>query len=358
MIDEIALFGGGGFIGSHLTSRLLETDYDLTVVDISKEKLDDVLPHPQVEFHELDIRDETNDRKCYQIVENSDVVVDLIAYANPQQYVEMPLDVVDLNFHKNLNIVEDCVETDTRLIQFSTCEVYGKIGNRSGDEIVFKEDTSDLILGPVGQQRWIYACAKELLERVVYAYGEEHGLEWSIIRPFNFVGPKMDYIITSPDEGTPRVFAAFMSALLYEHPMYLVNGGTNKRVFTFIEDAIDATELVLENDDERFTNEIVNVGNPTNEVTIREFADLMRDIYRDLSPSDSLPEIEEVSGEEFYGEGYEDSKRRVPAVEKLTDAGWEPKYDLREALEESMAYYIKRHENTLQSRSLDGSVIT
>jgi len=343
-MECIALFGGGGFIGSHLVRELLDAGYDLIVVDISDEKIQDVLDHPRLEYIEMSIRKEENDERCRQVVDKSDLVVDLVAFANPIQYVDQPIDVVDLNYDQNMKVVEDCTELDTRLVQFSTCEVYGKIGNRSGDDIVFNEDTSDLIMGPVHNQRWIYAVAKQLLERMVHAHGLENGLDWSIIRPFNFVGREMDYIITSPDEGTPRVFASFMSALLYDHMMYLVDGGTNRRSFTHINDAVRAIRLVIENEDGQFTNEIVNVGSPENEATIKEFAHLMREIYQELSPDGELPPIEEVPGEEFYGEGYADCERRIPDISKLRNAGWEPKYDLRETLEEAMSYYVRKHE--------------
>jgi nucleoside-diphosphate-sugar epimerase len=345
-MSELALFGGAGFIGSHLTRRLVGNGHTLHVVDITDEKIRDLLPHDDIRFYEIDITDDENDQQCYEIVERSDVVFDLVAYANPQQYVDMPLDVVDLNYHQNLKIVEDCVATDTRLIQFSTCEVYGKLGNRTGDDVQFSENTSDMITGPIQQQRWIYACAKELLERVVYAHGEQDGLCWTIIRPFNFIGPEMDYIISSPDEGTPRVFAAFMSSLLHDHPMYLVDGGENMRAFTYIDDAVDAIELVLENEDGRFTNEIVNVGVRKNETTIREFALLMREVYQQLSSDGSLPEMREVSGTEFYGDGYEDAERRLPDSRKLREAGWQPRYDLREAIEECVGYYVRNYERS------------
>ncbi|WP_254538285.1 NAD-dependent epimerase/dehydratase family protein [Halomarina litorea] len=343
-IGRIAVFGGGGFIGSHLTRRLLANGYHLDVVDISSEKIGDVLGHDRLQFHELDIYEPENDAACAAIVERSDLVVDLIAYANPEQYVAMPLEVVDLNLFQNLKIVEDCIEAETRLIQFSTCEVYGMLGNRTGDDTVFDEDTSNLIMGPVGNQRWIYATAKQLLERMVYAHGERDGLDWTIVRPFNFIGPEMDYIIESPDEGTPRVFASFMSALMYDHPMFLVDGGKNMRTFTHIEDAIDALELIIENEGGRYTREVVNIGTPGNETTIRGFADLMRDIYREESPDGRLPPMREVDGEEYYGEGYEDCDRRIPGVDKLREAGWTPRYDLRATLENAMRYYIDKYE--------------
>lgn len=343
-MDNIAVFGGGGFIGSHLCRRLVNNGYRLSIIDIASEKISDVIANDNVEFHRLDIQREENDKKCRSIVLDVDVVIDLIAYANPQEYVDKPLDVVDLNYDQNLKIVEACVESNTRLIQFSTCEVYGKVGNRSGDDLVFKEDTSDLVMGPVEKHRWIYATAKQLLERMVHAHGMQNGLEWTIVRPFNFIGPQMDYIIKSPEDGTPRVFASFMSALLYDHPIHLVNGGVNRRSFTFIQDAVDAIELIIDNDDGHFTNEIVNIGTPDNETTIRDLAHLMIEIYKDRSPDGDVPEVVEVPGEEFYGEGYGDSERRIPAIDKLQEAGWSPSHDLRDTLEKSMIHYINRYE--------------
>jgi UDP-apiose/xylose synthase len=134
-----------------------------------------------------------------------------------------------------------------------------------------------------------------------------------------------------------------MSALLYDHPMYLVDGGENRRTFTHISDAIDAVVSILEHE-ERYNREVVNVGTPGNETTIHDFAYLMRNVYEELSPTGDLPAIEAVSSEEFYGEGYEDCERRIPDAEKLEAAGWDPQYDLRETLEEAMSYYIDRYE--------------
>ena len=308
VMDRVALFGGAGFIGSHLTRRLLDEGYLLTVIDVDAEKIADLLPHDRIDFRELDIRDD-NDDTVERIVETSDVVFDLIAYANPKQYVDMPLEVVHLNYDQNLRLVENCVETDTRLIQFSTSEVYGKMGHRQGDDKVFSEDDSDLIMGPVENHRWIYATAKQLLERMVHAHGIENGLDWTVIRPFNFIGREMDYLIEEPDAGTPRVFASFMSALLYDHPMYLVDGGENRRSFTHISDAVSAMVYVLEGP-ERYNREVVNIGTPGNETSIHDFAHLMRDIYAERSPDGELPPIESVSGEEFYGARSPRSPRR------------------------------------------------
>ncbi len=341
-IETIALFGGGGFIGSHLTRRLVD-QYRLEVIDITDDKLTGTLDHPNLSFREIDITDPSNDAFCRKIVERSDLVIDLIAYANPQQYIDIPLDVVELNYDQNLKLVEACADANVWLLQFSTCEVYGKVGCRTGEDVVFSEDSSDLIMGPIEEHRWIYATAKQLLERMVHAHGLKNDLEWTIVRPFNFVGPRMDYIIESPSEGTPRVLASFMSALLFDHEIQLVDGGTNRRSFTDIEDAVDAIKLIIEHPG-NFRNEVVNIGTPGNETTIRGFAELMCDVYEDLSPDGNTPPINSVSAEEFYGDGYADVERRVPDVGKLRAVGWAPEYDLRETVERTVSYYVGEYE--------------
>ena len=73
-----------------------------------------------------------------------------------------------------------------------------------------------MVLGPVHKQRWIYAASKSLLERILYAHGMARSLEHTIVRPFNFIGSRIDYLVPAGSMGGPRVFAHFMSALLQE----------------------------------------------------------------------------------------------------------------------------------------------
>ena len=217
------------------------------------------------------------------------------------------------------------------------------LGDRNG---IFDEESSLLILGPVNKQRWIYSCAKQLLERVIYAYGKEGLLNYTIIRPFNFIGPKMDFLVKSRDEGIPRVFANFMSSLIYNNKMYVVDGGTNMRTFTYIKDAVEAISLIIKNENNVFNNQIVNVGNPENEITIFDLAVLMREIYQKETCLEKVSEITQIKGEDYYGEGYQDSERRIPDITKLKEIDWYPKHDIRNTLELSMKYYIKNRVNS------------
>jgi UDP-apiose/xylose synthase len=261
-----------------------------------------------------------------------------------------------LNFTENLKIAEACVRHKKRLIQFSSCEVYGKtVANVVHDELsnpedtryaLFSEDKSDFILGHVGKHRWIYACAKQLLERVIHAYGIEHGFQYTIIRPFNFIGPKIDYLLDETD-GIPRVFSFFMDALISGNPMKLVDGGHHRRCYTYIDDAIECIYRIVDNPNNVCDQQIFNIGTPENEISMRELAVMMREVYaaKLLSPSSPpLPEIVEVSAEDFYGDGYEDSDRRIPDIAKAHSLlGWKPKWNLRDMLEITMRYYVTEY---------------
>ena len=334
---KISVFGGGGFVGSHLVEYLISKNYEVVAVDLNVEKISkNCQLNDNFTFIEMDLC--KNNDKLEDIIKDSDVVFNLIAYAIPSLYIEKPLEVVDLNFFKNLEIVKQCHKQNKWLIQFSSCEVYGLLGGRNG---VFSEESSLLILGPVNKNRWIYSCAKQLLERVIFAYGEHEDLTYTIIRPFNFIGPKMDFIVKSQAEGIPRVFANFMSSLLYKEPMYLVDKGKNKRTFIYIKDAVEALGEIIKNE-EVFKNRIVNIGNPENEISIKDLAYLMRKIYKKSIPDEITPEIISIPGEKYYGNGYQDSERRIPVIDKLNSVGWIPKTNLKETFSISMDYYIKK----------------
>ncbi len=334
---KLLIFGAGGFVGSNLVEHLIEQgEHELVGLDISSEKLKGI-EGPNFKFIEGNISDVD---LVDQLVADTDVVVDLIAYANPSIYVETPLDVVNLNFFENMKILEYCLRHKKRLVQFSTSEVYGK---RSRDD-QYSDDTSDLVMGPVQKQRWIYASSKQLLERIIYAHGLRGDLDYSIIRPFNFVGPRFDYLVPAGTKGGPRVFSHFLSALLTGGPIHLVDGGGQHRCFTHIDDASTAFSAILENPAGH--NEIFNIGNPDTNITMKGLAELMQDIYAELTGTKPQNEFIVIDGEDFYGKGYEDMDRVPPNVDKLSALGWKPTRDLDTIFREAIKYYIDRPELT------------
>lgn len=328
---KIGVLGAGGFIGSHIVDTMLaSTTHDVVAFDVTDAKLSHVVDE-RVTVHRAAFDDDPE--LVESIVAECDVVVDLIAHANPSLYVSEPLAVFDTSFRTNLQVIDWCAAHTTPLIQYSSSEVYGRpLGT------VFSEDETELVMGPVTKQRWIYAASKQLLERVLHAHGLAGSLQYIIVRPFNFIGPRIDYLVGPGTTGGPRVFAHFMSALLTGGPMYLVDGGRVHRAFTHIDDAMSAFRVLLEN--EGSWNQIYNVGNPENDTSIIDLARHMRRIYEELTGRRPTSELVEIDGEDFYGSGYEDTTRVVPDIAKMRALGWEPKYDLDSTLRDAISYYL------------------
>jgi nucleoside-diphosphate-sugar epimerase len=335
------ILGANGFIGSALTGAILRhRDWEVYAMDLTDNKLGE-LPHVK-RFHFVEGDITINKEWVEYHVKKCDAVVPLVAIANPAQYVTHPLRVFELDFEANLSVVRQCVKYGKRLIFPSTSEIYGM----SPDGLL-DEETSTLVYGPINKQRWIYAASKQLLDRVIYAYGVRDNLDYTLFRPFNFIGPNLDNV-EEPKEGSSRVFTQFLSNVLYRRPIKLVDGGRQKRSFTFIDDAIEALLTILENPNGCATRRIFNIGNPGNCVSIRELAQRTIAIAQEfpvLRENARATEIVEVSAGEYYGKYYQDIQVRVPAIEAARrDLGWQPQTDLDTAIRRTIEYYV-RQEN-------------
>ena len=275
MTHRVVILGANGFIGSALTAAILRSrDWEVYGIDLSDHKLGNLRDSPRFRFVEGDI---TINREWVEYhIKKSDVVVPLVAIANPAQYVADPLRVFELDFEANLEVVRQCLKYRKRLVFPSTSEIYGM-----SSDAVLDEETSPLVYGPVNKQRWIYAASKQLLDRVIYAYGERDGFDYTLFRPFNFIGPNLDNI-DEPKEGSSRVFTQFLSNILYRKPILLVDGGEQKRSFTFIDDAMECLLRIIENPGGVATRRIFNIGNPANCASIRELAQLMIEVAREF----------------------------------------------------------------------------
>ncbi|KAH0866580.1 hypothetical protein HID58_083791 [Brassica napus] len=367
----ICMIGAGGFIGSHLCEKLMnETPHKVlaststtTRSNIARAGYFSVGGEDPVPSHQHQARFEargTRQDGGSDLIENV-VTINLAAICTPADYNTRPLDTIYSNFIDALPVVKYCSENNKRLIHFSTCEVYGKtIGSflpkdhplrQDPDFYVLKEDTSPCIFGSIEKQRWSYACAKQLIERLVYAEGAENGLEFTIVRPFNWIGPRMDFIpgIDGPSEGVPRVLACFSNNLLRREPLKLVDGGESQRTFIYIKDAIEAVLLMIENP-ERANGHIFNVGNPNNEVTVRQLAEMMTQVYSKVSGETAIesPTVD-VSSKEFYGEGYDDSDKRIPDMTIINrQLGWNPKTSLWDLLESTLTYQHRTYAEAVK----------
>jgi len=344
---KVLILGVNGFIGHHLTKRILDcTDWSVYGMDVAADRLGTSLNNSSFHFLEGDIA--INREWIEYHVKKCDVIIPLVAIATPKLYVEDPLRVFNLDFEMNLDIVKLCVKYNRRIVFPSTSEVYGACPDAE-----FKEDESFLVLGPIQKERWIYACCKQLLDRVIYAHGTRGHLEFTLFRPFNWVGPRLDSLDTAK-EGSSRVVTQFIAELLMKRPISLVDGGHQKRCFTYVDDGIDALMKILENKGNACRNQIINIGNPHNECSMKELAHLLKKIFREHPAHKNdkhYSEILKVSAARYYGKGYQDIFFRKPSIEiakKLL--GWSPQIGLEDALLKTIYSFLEETEGAVKAK--------
>ncbi|MDE1949440.1 MAG: bifunctional UDP-4-keto-pentose/UDP-xylose synthase [Burkholderiales bacterium] len=333
---KVLILGVNGFIGHHLTRRIIETtDWEVYGMDMQSDRVAPWLDHPRFRFFEGDIT--INKEWIEYHVRKADVVLPLVAIATPATYVTEPLRVFELDFEANLPIVRHCVKYGKRIVFPSTSEVYGMCAD---DE--FDPENSPLTYGPINKPRWIYACSKQLLDRVIAAYGQQQGLRFTLFRPFNWIGPGLDSLHTAK-EGSSRVITQFLGHIVRGEPIQLVDGGAQRRCFTDVSDGVAALMKILENKDGAADGRIYNIGNPGNDFSVRELAEMMlamaaeRPEYRERAAQVKLVD---TSAGSYYGKGYQDVDRRVPAIANTErELGWAPQVSMRAALERLFDHY-------------------
>jgi nucleoside-diphosphate-sugar epimerase len=334
---NILILGADGFIGSHLTEKILsETDWPVTAFDLSDRNIKDIgrsVSGDRLRFRRGDIFKE--DMWLEEQVSASDAVLPLAGIAKPAYYLSHPLWTFELDFEQNLKIIRMCVKHGKRVIFPSTSEVYGL----SSDELL-EEDTSPLIVGPINKMRWIYSCGKQMIDRILTAYGQELGLRYTIFRPFNWVGPRLD-TYEDARKRTARSITQIVHDVLERGEVTLVEGGEQRRSFTWIGDGVEALMALLRNEGGRADGEIFNIGNPGNNASIRELAETIVDVMREIPEYAARVgdvRFTRVPAGEYYRDGYDDMKNRVPSIEKIKNLmGWTPKTGLRDAVRMTLA---------------------
>jgi nucleoside-diphosphate-sugar epimerase len=335
-MKKILILGVNGFIGSNLCEAILaNTDWEIYGMDMAKDKLEKCLGNPRFHFTEGDIT--IHKEWVSYHIKKCDVVLPLVAIATPKTYVEKPLLIFELDFEANLDIIRQCAKFHKRIIFPSTSEVYGMCPDAE-----FDEEASNLVTGPIHKERWIYSTSKQLLDRVIYAYGKHHDLSYTLFRPFNWYGPKLDNIF-NPKPGGSRVLTQFIGNILRGEDITLVDGGAQQRSFMYIDDGIDALIRMIDNKNDVAKNKIFNVGNPTENISIRQLAEMLTQLikqypkYADVAAKTKLVD---VSANEYYGAGYQDVMLRVPSIKRGEELGWKPVVDIEQGLKKTLDYYL------------------
>ncbi|MEG9248118.1 NAD-dependent epimerase/dehydratase family protein [Arthrobacter sp. Soc17.1.1.1] len=283
--------GGAGFIGSHLTEYLLEAGDTVTVLDDlstgSLENLKDVRDNPAFTFHEGSILDRDAVR---EVIDGSDRVFHLAAAVGVHLIVDHPLESLRTNIHGTEVVLDACRDAGVDLLLASTSEIYGK---NTADRL---SEDSDRILGSPLKSRWTYAAAKGIDEAFAHAYWREYGLQVSIVRLFNTVGPRQTgrYGMVVPN---------LVGQALRGEPLTVFGDGRQTRCFSYVGDVIPAMVRIAEEPATRGL--AVNLGG-LQEISILDLAE------RAIKLLGSSSVVSLVPYEEAYGAGYEDMRRRVP----------------------------------------------
>jgi UDP-4-amino-4-deoxy-L-arabinose formyltransferase / UDP-glucuronic acid dehydrogenase (UDP-4-keto-hexauronic acid decarboxylating) len=343
----VLILGVNGFIGNALSDRLLASGrYEVHGMDIRSNHIQHLIGKPGFSFEEGDIsihREwiEYHIKKC-------DIVLPLVAIATPIEYTRNPLRVFELDFEENLRIVRYCVKYKKRIIFPSTSEVYGMC-----EEPEFDEDNSKLVLGPIRMQRWIYSCSKQLLDRVIWAYGQQQGLSFTLFRPFNWIGPKLDSL-TSARIGSSRVITQLILNLVEGTPIQLIDGGEQRRCFTDVSDGVECLFRIIENQDGVCDGRILNIGNPDNNISIRGLAEMLVDCFDRHPWRGQFPPFagfQIVESGSYYGTGYQDVQFRKPSIRNArTLLNWNPQVPLKTSIENTLAFFLQEHASTMETR--------
>lgn len=334
---RVLILGVNGFIGNHLSERLLRDDrYEVYGLDIGSDAISRLRSHPNFHFVEGDISIHSEWIEYH--IKKCDVILPLVAIATPIEYTRNPLRVFELDFEENLKLVRYCVKYHKRVIFPSTSEVYGMCQDDK-----FDEDTSSLVVGPINKQRWIYSTSKQLLDRVIWAYGQK-GLNFTLFRPFNWMGPRLDRL-DSARIGSSRAITQLILNLVEGTPIRLFDGGEQKRCFTDIADGVEALARIIDNRNDACNGQIINIGNPDNEASIRQLGEELLRQFEAHPLRHNFPPFagfRDVESKAFYGAGYQDVSHRKPSIDnakRLLD--WTPTVEMSETIGNTLDFFLR-----------------
>jgi UDP-glucose 4-epimerase len=305
---RILITGGAGFIGSHLTDRLVADGHQVTILDNlatgRKENLSAHLGGASVTFIEGSILDLP---LLDGLVKETEYVFHLAAAVGVFNIVNHPLDSLMTNIRGTENVLEAAHKYSKPVFVTSSSEVYGK---NISDSL---KESDDRILGAPVTLRWSYSEAKAIDESLAYAYWVEKKLETRIVRFFNTVGPRQ---LGAYGMVVPR----FVQFALNNEPITIYGNGEQTRCFGHVLDAVDAVVRIAFADNT--IGKVINIGNDF-EISINDLAKKV------IEETNSKSDIVYVPYEEAYGDGFEDMERRVPNIDLIKSlVGWEPKRDL------------------------------
>ncbi|MBK7935018.1 MAG: GDP-mannose 4,6-dehydratase [Acidobacteria bacterium] len=318
---KILITGGAGFIGSHLSDKLIAEGHEVTVIDdLSTGRYANIAHLEDKPGFRLIIESVLNAPLMERLIRDTDRVYHMASAVGVRLIMEQPVKTIETIFHGTDVILKFCSRYRKRVLIPSTSEVYGK-----GISVPFKED-DDLLTGGTDKHRWAYACAKTLDEFLALAHWKETQLQVVVCRLFNTVGPRQ-----TGQYG--MVVPRFVHAALKNEKIEIHGDGTQSRCFGHVADVVDGLTKLIETPECFGT--VVNLGN-SEECSINDLA------KRAIALTGSSSQIKYISYDEAYGAGFEDMQRRVPSLEKAKRLiGYQPTRTLDDIINDVTAEYRK-----------------
>ena len=304
---KILLTGAAGFLGSHISKKLLDNNYEVIGLDDlstgSIKNIEQLINHPKYSFIEHDVR------IPYQA--KVDAILNFACPASPVNYQKDPVRTIETNFLGMINLLHLANETGARIIQASTSEIYGDPTQSPQKESYWGN------VNPIGI-RSCYDEGKRAAETLCFDYRRQYNLDTRVIRIFNTYGPNMAI-------GDGRVVSNFIVQALRNEPINIYGDGKQTRSFCYVSDLAEGIYKLLNLDENPDTP--LNLGNP-NEFTILELARVVIEITNSKSEivSNPLPQ--------------DDPKQRCPDISLAKSIlNWKPTIELREGIEKTIAYF-------------------
>ena len=304
---RILITGGAGFVGSHISERLLDAGHEVVVVDNyftgSKSNIAHLLGNPHFEAIRHDV--------TFPLYVEVDAIYNMASPASPIHYQHDPVQTTKTNVIGAINMLGLAKRLNVPILQASTSEVYGDPEVHPQTEDYWGK------VNPIGP-RACYDEAKRVAETLFFDYHRQHGLEIRVARIFNTYGPRM-----AADDG--RVVSNFIVQALRGEPLTIYGDGSQTRSFCYVDDLVSGLVGLMENP--HGETGPVNIGNP-GEFTMLELASLVLE----LTGSRSVVEHRALPAD--------DPKQRQPDISLAKKTmGWEPHIALKEGLEKTIAYF-------------------
>ena len=306
---KILLTGAAGFLGSHLSKRLVGEGHSVIGLDDfstgNLENLQEVTHNPLFTFIEQDVRNPIN--------LNVDLILNFACPASPKNYQLDPVRTIETNFLGIINLLHLAKETGAVLLQASTSEVYGDPAVTPQPESYWGN------VNPIGI-RSCYDEGKRAAETLCFDYKRQFGFDTRVIRIFNTYGPNM-----SPDDG--RVVSNFIVQALRGESITIYGDGMQTRSFCYVDDLVDG--IIRTAQSKKTFDAPINMGNP-NEFTMLDLAKQVLEI------TDSSSEIN------YLALPQDDPQQRRPDITRAQELlNWQPQIELREGLEKTISYFSR-----------------